>query len=248
MPIHDTAHLQYSIENGYIRIYGDDKREHPAYWAHPRMGRERFSAIALFHDWWGLKNVVILLANYFAGCGYYVIAPDMYDKKIATTPTEALALLEQTRATRQAAINATLTVLETHHRTNSQVAAIGMGMGGTLAYEAALTRTDLEASVAWAGFPQQYMGQFSTCQTPLMAIYGEKEPFVKPIVQEALSKELANSPIAQAYRLETIAGAGHEFFPDSPTPADREIGRQVIHLTLGFIEKYLERPAKKPII
>src|SRR5690606_21136645 len=151
----------------------------------PRIGH-RFSGICLLHDWWGMDTVSRMVANFFAQMGYYVIEPDLFGGKTANTPQEALRLVEKTQSTRYEAVNATLSVLESHHRVNRSVAAIGMGMGGTLAFEAAIKRPDLEAAVSYAGFPQQFLGQFNQSTTPILAIYGSQEPYTKPKVIQHL--------------------------------------------------------------
>lgn len=251
MPIHDTGHLEHAFESGYITIVGDNLHNYQAYWAHPRWGDHRFSSIALIHDWWGMTPVVRRLADYFAGYGYYVIAPNLYGTdadgkaRLAHTPTEALALLEETQLTRYEGVSATLTVLETHHRTTTKVAAIGLGMGGTHAYEAALKRTDLEAAVSWGGFPQQFLGKFGACITPILALYGEREPFTKPSVIRALRDELSQTPLADKHRLQLIPNAAHDFFFEHPTPAQTAIGQTVLRHTMNFLDVFIDKPNRK---
>ncbi len=241
MPVYNPDRLEYAIDSGYITIVTDDGQRVPAYWAHPRAGN-KFAAIGLFHDWWGVSNICRLLANYFAQSGYYVIVPDFFEGRVATTAKQALELLEMTQTTRYRTADAALTVLERHHRTTGSVAAIGLGMGGTLAFEAAIDRDDLEVAVACAGFPQTYLGQFARANTPILALYGSEEPYIRPIVQKALREEWATTPLSDKHRLEIIPGAGHDFFYDTPTPEQREHGKQVIAHILQFLEIHLKQP------
>ena len=39
-----------------------------------------------------------------------------------------------------------------------------------------------------------------------------------------------------------VPGAAHDFFSETPTNESRDVGKQVINLTLAFLEKYIERP------
>ncbi len=247
MPLHNTGHLEHAIESGHITISTGSKTPLPAYWAHPRLGNQKFPALVLIHDWWGMKNNIRLLVHYFASCGYYVIAPDLYERREATTPAQALELLEATKDTRYDNVSATLTVLEGHHRTNRRVATLGIGMGGTLAYEAAIKRDDLEVAIAWGGFPQQFLGQFHQSNTPILALYGEHEPFTKPVVIDALRDELAQTPLGNKHRVERIPNAKHEFFVENPTPEERDIGQEVIKRTMAFLDQFIEKPKRKPI-
>ena len=241
MPIHDSNHLEHNIATGHITIVTDEGRRVPAYWAHPQAGR-RFSGIALLHDWWGIDDYCRLLSNFFAQMGYYVITPDLFEGQHPGSPAEAMKMLEATQDTRSKTVAAALDVLETHHRTNRSVAAVGIGMGGTLAYEAALTRDDLEAAVAIAGFPQAYIGRFKDCKIPLMAIYGSEEPYTRPVVIDALKTELMASPIRDDFRIEIIDGAGHNFLGKSTDIKVREWGRIAINHIMKFLDTYIEKP------
>jgi dienelactone hydrolase len=236
----------FSIDQGHIVIVGKTQR-YFAYWAHPRVGG-RYSGIALLHDWWGMANWVRLMANFFAMHGYYVIAPDLFDGTKAKTPREAMQLLVQTEDTRYQGLDAALTVLETHSHTNRKVAAVGIGMGGTLAFEAALTRTDLEAAVAFGGFPQAFIGRFSGCTTPILALYGAQEPFVRPIVQNKLREELSASPTAGKSGVETVEGVAHDFFKDDMTDDEFSRARSVYLRALAFLRDFLPLPQRSQII
>lgn len=242
MPLHETHRLEYAIESGYIAIMLGS-RAASAYWAHPRLG-QKFAGVCLLHDWWGLTPVMRLLANYLAQTGYYVIVPDLFERQTASTPKEALALMEHTRLDRPYLVNAAISAIEHHHMTTSKTAVIGVGMGGTLAFGAAIERHDVEAVIACGGFPQAYLGQFTRASAPILALYGEQEPFVKPIVQAALRAELAATPLAERHRLAQVAGAGHEFFFDSNTAEQRAITRNALEQMMHFLDSYIERPKR----
>lgn len=245
MPIHhESGKLEHAIDSGHIRIMTDNGTLVPAYWAHPRLG-QKFPAIALLHDWWGFTNAMRLLTDYFAMRGYYVIAPDMFEGKRASTPAEANQLLTASEANRFPILDATLTVLEGHMNTNSHTAAVGLGVGGTLAYRTALQRTDIEAVVSVGGFPQGFIGHLKQAKTPILGLYGSKDPFIGKDVIEALRADLAQSPQASKHQVEVIVGAGHEFFSDTPSPQEEVWGRQVLHTALAFLEKHLQQPHKQ---
>src|SRR5690606_10070688 len=106
-----------------------------------------------------------------------------------------------------------LRALEAHHRCNRCVAAVGFGLGGTLALEAALTRADLEAAVAFYGFPQRFLGTFATAKAPILAVYGSAEPHVPADVRTQFRTELDAAPLAHAWL--TIDGMGRDIFAPS---------------------------------
>ncbi|MCA9881853.1 MAG: dienelactone hydrolase family protein [Anaerolineae bacterium] len=241
MPIHDSNRIEFAIESGNIHISSGAGEALPAYWAHPVSG-DTFPGIALLHDWWGLTNVQRLLANFYAHLGFYVIVPDMFNGELATKPQQALRLMTETEKTRYKVVETTLNVLEKHHRTNGHTAIIGTGMGGSLAFEAAIKRRDLEAAVAYGGFPQRYWKGFDRCTTPILAMYGSEEPYIKQDDMDRLRKVLKRSLRHDDHQLIVVPGAAHNFFSESSTPESRDTGKDVINMTLAFLEKYIERP------
>lgn len=242
MPIYEPNRVEYAITHGHVQIIREDGDPLPAYWSHPDMGGT-FPAIALIHDWWGITDVERRLGNLFAQMGYYVIIPDLFNGKIAKTPQEAIGLVEALGDQGYLCVNTALQALERHMRANGNVAAVGLGMGGSLAYEAALKRNDLEAAVAYYGFPQRYLGQFKDAKTPILAFFGGDDPYTRPKVIEQLRRELAESPLN--HEVVTIPNVSRDFFRDTAMQA----GTTAWNKTLEFLEQYLggrARPASSP--
>jgi carboxymethylenebutenolidase len=240
MPIYDPTRIEYPIITGHISIVMDGGAQLPAYWSHPARG-SKFPGIALIHDWWGVNENVRRVAHLFAQIGFYVIVPDLFHGNIAHSPQEAMRLVQQLGNEGYPRIHAALTVLENHHQCNADVAAVGLGMGGSLAFEAALTRDDLEAAVAFGGFPQKYMGHFARSHAPILAVYGSKEPYTTTPIVQKLRNELETSTRFKN-KVVVVDGAGHEFFHDT-TPEQLEYGKQAWTLTMDFLEQYLKGPA-----
>jgi carboxymethylenebutenolidase len=241
MPIYSPDHIEYGITSGHIQVVVEGDRPLPAYWAHPLTGH-KFPAIALIHDWWGITPTIRHMAQLFAQSGYYVVVPDLFDGQVAATPQEAMELVKSLGDNGYPRIDAALTVLENHHNTNRDVAAIGIGMGGSLAYEAAIVRRDLEAAVSFYGFPQRYLGRFREATTPILAFYGEQEPYVLPPVITQLRQECAASTRGLAHEIVILEGVGREFFSDDASEAQGEKGREALTTTFTFLEKYLKGP------
>lgn len=234
MPIYEPHRVEHTITQGHVSIVREDGAAIRAYWSHPAIGGT-FPAIALIHDWWGITDVERRLANLFAQMGYYVIIPDLFNGKSARTPQEAIGLVETLGEQGFSYVNTSLQTLEQHVRVNGNVAAVGLGMGGSLAYEAALKREDLEAAVAYYGFPQRYLGRFKDAKAPILAIFGGDDPFTRPKVVEQLRQELAQSPLE--HEVVIIPNATRDFFREPALPA----GTAAWERTLAFLETYLGR-------
>jgi carboxymethylenebutenolidase len=245
MPIYDPDHIEYSITSGHIQIVMDNGEQLPAYWAHPLFGR-RFPGAVIIHDWWGLTAIIRRLANLFAQMGHYVIVPDLFDGLEASTPKEAMRLVEALGNEGYARVDTTLHVLENHHLCNASVAAVGVGMGGSLAFEAAIKRDDLEAAVVFGGFPARYLGQFHKAHAPIYAFFGADEPHIKASEIERLSKELSTTPLADQNKVEIVPEIAHEFFSEKLTDTQRQRSRDVLKKTLSFLDNHLEGPGHPP--
>jgi carboxymethylenebutenolidase len=243
MPIYEPDHVEYQITSGHITISMEDGTQLPAYWAHPQLGAE-FPGTVVIHDWWGLTTMVRRVANLFAQMGHYVIVPDLFNGQLATTPQEAMKLVEMLGDDGYPYVHNALEALENHHQCNRRVAAVGIGMGGSMAFEAAIVRDDLEVAVTYGGFPDRYFGRFKDANTPICAFYGTGEPYVKREHIAKLRKELAGSPLA--HELHVIEGLAHDFFSETFSPEDRERSRDVLKRTLAFLDKHLEGSADLP--
>ena len=235
------SRVEYTITTGHISVSMEDGSRFPAYWAHPNKPT-RFPGVLLIHDWWGLTAVVRRLANQFASVGHYVIAPDLYDGQVAASAPEALRLLNTLGQAAYQRIDAGLSVLETHHQCNGSVAAVGLGLGGSLAFEAALTRSDLEAAVAYSGFPQHFLGRFAGAQAPILAVYGSNDKHISAETVAALRHELAGGPLP--HRVIVLEGAGHSIFSDDASPAALGHARAAWSATLAFLDSLLDRPRR----
>ena len=142
-----------------------------------------------------------------------------------------------------------LSALERHHNTNRDVAAVGIGMGGSLAFEAAIVRKDLEAAVSYYGFPQRYFGRFGGAATPILAIYGDHEPHVPADLINQLRGELNHPKQGVQHELLILPNAARDFFMNDANEAHQQSSLQALTATFDFLEKYLKgpsHPASKP--
>jgi carboxymethylenebutenolidase len=240
MPVYESTYVEYAIISGHVTIMLDQGVRMPAFWSHPDLGGT-FPAIALIHDWWGIRPVERRLAQSLAQMGYYVIVPDLFGGETARTAQEAMKLVEALGDRGFAAVDAALRAMEHHARSNRSVAAVGLGMGGSLAYEAALTRQDLEAAVSFYGFPQRFLGRFKEAHAPILAVYGSHDPYTRPAVIHRLEQELAESSLE--HEVHIIEGAERDFFTNGG-----QIATQAWSLLAPFLEKTIgihSRPSAK---
>jgi carboxymethylenebutenolidase len=233
LTVYKPRSLEHPISNGRINVVLEDGRRLPAYWSHPD-ANGKFPAVAVIHDWWGITTIERRAAHLLAQMGYYVIIPDLFNGRVAATPQEAMRLVEETARDNYQCVHTSLRALEDHVRVNGMVAAVGIGMGGTLAFEAALTRPDLEAAVALYGFPQKFLGNLHNAHAPILAIFGANDPYVGAGVVAQCRRELAQSPLA--HEVITLPGVGHGFFTTEDAGASADAWARLV----AFLEKHLK--------
>lgn len=212
-----------------------------AYGARPRIN-ERVPAVVLLHDWWGLSAAIRMLATQLAQAGFYVVAPDLFDGKLPTNAREAAAQVEEIAKKRRfRRVIEAFDVLETHDHANGHVAVAGVGLGGGLAFRAAIQYPHREAAaVAFSGFPQTYMGQFRECPVPIMAVFGANDHLIPRTMVERLRGEFSVSALRDKHQIVMIDGAQHDLFPDDPTDAQRANGALALSYGIDFLNFHLK--------
>ncbi|MEP7286992.1 MAG: dienelactone hydrolase family protein [Chloroflexota bacterium] len=195
--MHESRLIQHRITSGYIKIIVDD-HELPAYWSHPEIGGT-FPGLVLLHEWWGLTPQMRTQVRRFAALGFYVIAPDLFNGKVAGDADAALGLQQQLGEAGPPLVNATINALENHHRVNGKMGIVGWHMGGKLALHAAMHRSDLHAVVAFYARPDDYLTLMPADETPILAFYGENDQTASPEmihrVRVALAKASAKNKV-----------------------------------------------------
>ncbi len=234
--MYETRLVQHRITSGFINIVADTHYL-PAYWAHPELGGV-FPGLVLIHEWWGLTAQIRRQVRRFAELGFYVIAPDLFNRKTARTADEGLALQQQLGEAGPPRVAAALRALETHHRFNGHIAVVGWQLGGELAYHAALHRTDLNAAVVFYGKPDDYLMLMPAAETPILAFYGEKDQTVSPDmiehVRAALSKSSARSEVI------VYPGAMMGFFNDDLPTYHEQAAADAWGKMLDFLCEHLQ--------
>jgi len=243
MPIYEPEHVEYTTTSGMIRISMEDGRQLPAYWAHPTLGA-KFPGVAIIHDWWGLNSMMRRMANLFAQMGHYVIVPDLFGGRTTEDVQIAIDLFEETKEANYNRVDEAIHALENHHHCNKSVAAIGVGMGGSLAFEAAIVRGDLEAAVAYSGFPHRYIRDIPKANTPICAFFGQNEPHISARAIRKLREGMLQSEHGIEHEIHIIPEIAHDFFSENLTPNQRQRSRGVLKQTLDFMDKFLEGPER----
>jgi carboxymethylenebutenolidase len=235
----EASHLQHSIVSGYIQIVSDGHHL-PAFWSHPDLGGP-FPGLVLLHDHWGLTPHIRSQVRRFAELGYYVIAPDLFNKQTADTPAQAEALVQQLGETTLAQVKAALHALKSHNRCNGKVGLLGWGWGARLALETAVFRDDLRALTVFYGLPDQLQpAELRMLSCPLLGLFAAEDPAITPEQIAALRTTLEQAGLE--HEIVVYPDVSRGFFNDAGSAFQATAAQDAWQRALDFLGDKLELP------
>ena len=190
------------------------------YLVEPSVSESRPGMIVI-HEWWGLNDHIKSIAERFADEGYAVLAPDLYDGKVAKDPEEAGGLmqgLDQNRALET--LNGAVEFLKLQEGVKSDAIGVtGFCMGGTFALLLACYNKGVKASAPFYGDvpPDDVLKSLSA---PVLFIGAENDPWITQQKMDRLKEALAK--FNKEGEVKVYKGTGHAFFNDTRPDAYNE--------------------------
>jgi carboxymethylenebutenolidase len=190
--------------------------------------------VLLLHPWWGLNQTIRDLADRLAGDGFTVMAPDMFDGKVLTTPDDALAnvrsLTEADGARIRAGVLAALDRLLAHSSTRGDRAAIiGLSFGAMEGTEVAGERSDIAALIMY------YSGIFEAPDgIPYLGHFAEDDEFDDSAQVPDFEKTLGKGSAAHVY-----PGTKHWFIEGDRPEFDSDAAELAYARTVAFLREEL---------
>ncbi len=135
-------------------------------------------ALLVIQEWWGLNDNIRAMARRFAGEGYLVLAVDLYEGKVATTPEAAMAAM-------QSAMEKPARLMENLRQAQAflvreggatKIGVVGWCFGGGWSLETALGIPDgIQAAVMYYGRTQTDPKVLAALKAPLLGLFGGKD-------------------------------------------------------------------------
>lgn len=140
-------------------------------------------AVVVIQEWWGLNDHIASVARRLADEGFAAVAPDLYRGRQTSEPDEAEKLMmAMDKAEAMAALRSTIGW--TLDRLGaSRVGVVGFCMGGSLAWDVAMSDTRVAATVAFYGGAD--LGGVRVPVVPVQAHYAELDDFPQAMLDEA---------------------------------------------------------------
>lgn len=211
------------------------------YLAYPESAHGGLPGVLLFHEWWGLNDNIRAMADKLAAQGYVVLALDIYQGGVATTPAQARELMQQAMADRET-LNANIRAgwkFMTEEIGALSIASMGWCLGGSLAINAALLYPDrLDALVIYYGHVADVSReQLAALEMPILGFFGAKDPGI-PVEGVRRFEQLLNE-LGKDAEIVVYEDAAHAFANPSGENFRPEAAADAWQKTLVFLDRTL---------
>jgi carboxymethylenebutenolidase len=197
--------------------------------------------VLLLHAWWGLNGFFREYADRLASDGFAVVAPDLYEGDVATTPDEAEARMQRLdREVAASRVQAALdTLLSEHAGGAKRAAVIGFSMGAMYGAELAAQRREVGVLVTYyGGLTELPAGPEGAPPPAYLGHWGEADTFDPIEPARDLAARIGEERPGSA--LHIYPGGQHWFAENDRTDVyDRESAELAYRRTVEFIREHL---------
>src|SRR5215216_2815900 len=204
--------------------------------------QQKLPAVVMIHEWWGLNDNIKDMANELASEGYVVLAADLYNGEVATTPDKAMQLVSSVRENPEQAISnlqsAVQYLASLPNVNSSRIASLGWCFGGGQSLQLALNseQNPLAATVIYYGNLVNDTNEISKIKWPVLGIFGDQDQSIP--VESVNAFEQALNETGVANEIYIYPGVGHAFANPSDNYAPKEAA-DAWKKTLAFLNKYV---------
>jgi carboxymethylenebutenolidase len=205
--------------------------------------QQKLPAVVMIHEWWGLNDNIKDMANELASEGYVVLAADLYNGEVATTPDKAMQLVGTVRENPEQAISnlqsAVQYLASLPNVNSSRIASLGWCFGGGQSLQLALNseQNPLAATVIYYGNLVNDTNELSKINWPVLGIFGDQDQSIPVESVNAFEQALNETGITNEIYI--YPGVGHAFANpsgDNYAPAETV---DAWEKTLAFLKKYM---------
>jgi carboxymethylenebutenolidase len=214
------------------------------YLAEPQQGAKA-PGMVVIQEWWGLNDQIKGVADKLAKAGYRALVPDLYRGKVALEANEAEHLMTNLNFGDAAGQDVRGAVQHLKSSGSAKVGVTGFCMGGALTLLSAVNVPEINAAVAWYGFPPLEYIDAAKIKAPLMGHYGTEDvPFPIAKVDE-LEKKLRDAKVKfEFHRYKAKHAFANEEANSKKLPI-LEYNPQAAELAWKRTMEFLERHLKK---
>lgn len=197
-------------------------------------------AVIVIHEWWGLNDNVRAMADRLAGEGYIVLAVDLFNGAVASSPQEArmqmLKVVENTSAANDNLRQAYEFVSSSAGA--PRIGSLGWCFGGGWSLNAAmLFPEELDAAVIYYGQVTDDEERLRPISAPLLGLFGSEDKGIP--VATVRRFEGALERLRKNYTIHVYEGADHAFANPTGNAYNAEAAEDAWQKTLEFLDLHL---------
>jgi len=219
-----------SIQTSEIQLNVNGKTAN-AYLASPANGGP---GVLVLHAWWGLKPFFKQVCDQLAKQGFTVLAPDLYQGRVAKTIDEAKALMEQ----RDSELMGDIVKAAKDHlislRVGKPIGVLGFSMGAAWSLAVAESNPDVSAAVLFYGAGE---ADFSKVKAQILGHFSEVDEWEPLEYVRAMEAEMKTAGVDVTLHL--YPKAGHWFVEEDRPEYDSASALLAWSRTYEFLRKNL---------
>ena len=194
-----------------------------------------FPGVVMIHEWWGLNDHMKTMADLLASHGYRVVAVDLYNGGVATTPDDARSYVSSLDSAK-AIENMRAAKAYLKSKGAVKVGSLGWCFGGSQSLQFALNEP-LDATVLYYGTPVTDGVQLSKIKSPVLGIFGDKDEQIPVAKVNEFTAALLSAGVVNEVKI--YPGVGHAFANPSGQNYAPEQTKDAWKKTLGFLTTHL---------
>jgi carboxymethylenebutenolidase len=211
-----------------------------AYLSLPKGAKPGLPGVVVIQEWWGLNDNIMHWADRIAAEGYAALAVDLYQGKVATTPSAAMGYMKaltQKHATK-VLLAAHKFLSEDPRIRAKRRGSIGWCMGGAASLRLAMAAPDLDAAVIYYGMPKWDPEKLKRIRAPLLGIWANQDKHITPAAVDRLEAALQQAGVRhQFHRFD----ADHAFGNPSQKVYDPKAAAAAWEKARAFLAEHLKR-------
>ena len=202
-------------------------------------GEAENPGLVVIQEFWGLNDHIKDVTRRLASEGFVALAPDMYDGKVTTDPTEArqwLTSMDQAVALQK--LHGAVDYLKANAKvTKEKIGVIGFCMGGFLALNLACHNRNIRVATPFYGrIPPD--SALENLTAPVLYFFGEQDHHLPAADVDRLEQFIKRT--GRTGSVVRYPQADHAFFNDTRKEVYREAdAKDAWEKALAFLRKYL---------
>jgi carboxymethylenebutenolidase len=201
--------------------------------------------MVVIQEWWGLNDQIKGVADKLAKAGYRALVPDLYRGKIALAANEAEHLMSNLNFGDAAGQDVRGAVQHLKSSGSAKAGVTGFCMGGALTLLAAVNVPELDAAVAWYGFPPLEYVDASKIRAPLLGHYALDDAAFPIAKVDELEKKLREAKVKFEFHRYKAKHAFANEEANSKKLAMLEYNPQAAELAWKRTMEFLDKSLKK---